>query len=72
MFSKGEVVRQDYQEALRLYRLAAAQGSALAQHNLAEMYADGHGVAQDWQLAAYWYRLAAEQGSTQDQVTLGY
>ncbi len=50
MFSNGESVAQDHAEAVetvRLYRLAAAQGLAVAQFNLGVMFENGQGVAQD-------------------------
>ena len=46
--SEGEGVPQDYVQALKWYRLAAAQGDALAQYNLGVMYAKGQGVPQDY------------------------
>lgn len=39
----GTGVKQDYQEAIKWYRLAAEDGVSSAQFNLAEIYADGHG-----------------------------
>jgi uncharacterized protein len=47
MFENGQGVAQDYAEAVRLYRLAAAQGHADAQFNLGDMFENGQGVAQD-------------------------
>ena len=43
--------RKDYKEAVRLYRLSAEQGDALAQSNLGFMYQQGHGVPQDYKEA---------------------
>jgi TPR repeat protein len=53
---------QDYAEAVRLYRLAAAQGHAAAQVNLGYMFQNGQGVARNRAEAIRWYRLAAAQG----------
>ena len=53
---------QDYKEAVRLYRLAADQGNAVAQYNLGICYEFGKGVAKDLDEAIRLYRLAAEQG----------
>ena len=50
-------------EAVRLYRLAAEQGLADAQHNLGDMYYNGEGVPEDYVLAYMWYNLAAAQGN---------
>ena len=44
MYAKGQGVIQDYKEALKWFRLAAAQGDAKAQYNLGVMYDNGEGV----------------------------
>ena len=62
-YSSGEGVAQDKAEAVRLYRLSAAQGNAYAQANLGNMFENGQGVAQDRAEAIRWYRLAAAQGN---------
>lgn len=54
----GRGVSQNNAEALRWYRLAAAQGHARAQANLGFAYEVGHGVARDRAQAASWYRRA--------------
>jgi hypothetical protein len=64
-------VAQDDAEAVRLYRLAAAQGLAEAQRNLGNMFENGEGVAQDYAEAVRLYRLAAEQGHAEAQKCLG-
>jgi TPR repeat protein len=63
-------VAKDYAEAVQLYRLAAAQGHALAQNNLGYMFSKGQGVAQDRAEAIRWYRLAAAQGHAQAKTNL--
>ena len=50
-------------EALMWFRLAAAQGHAAAQCQLALMYDFGFGVARDDGEALAWYRRAADLGS---------
>jgi TPR repeat protein len=45
-------------EAVRWFRLAAAQGDYSAQCNLAYMLETGRGGAQDYAEAARWFRLA--------------
>jgi TPR repeat protein len=62
MFAKGRGVAQDDAEAVRWYRLAAAQGYAYAQFNLGNMFEKGRGVAKDTAEAIRLYRLAAAQG----------
>jgi len=70
MYSNGLGVRQDHQEAARLFRLAADQGDASAQFNLAVRYDNGLGVLQDREAAASLFRLAADQGHTGAQSTI--
>ncbi len=72
MYSNGEGVPLDYNEAVKWYRKAAEQGNADAQYNLGLMYYKGEGVAQDYKEAAKWYRKAAEQGDASAQTTLGF
>jgi TPR repeat protein len=64
-------VAQDYAEAVRLFRLAAAQGHADAQYSLGLMFDHGKGVAQDFAEAVRLYSLAAAQGDAHAQVNLG-
>ena len=63
LYRNGQGVTQDYQEALKWYRLAAAQGDASAQNNIGWMYLKGYGVTQDHQEALKLFRLAAAQGN---------
>ena len=71
MYESGQGVAQDYAEAMRLYRLAAAQNYATASLNIGVMYFQGRGVAQDHAEAARWFREAADQGSAMAAFNLG-
>ena len=63
LYEDGEEgVEQDYQEAVKWFRLAAAQGHANAQNDLGLMYATGQGVPQDYVRAHMWFSLAAAKG----------
>ena len=53
-------VPQDFQEALRLFRLEAEQGNALAMYDLGRMWADGLGVEADPDAAKEWYLKALD------------
>ena len=64
-------LRGDYATAVRLFRLAADQGDAIAQQYLGVMYIDGEGVPQNYAEAFKWYRLAADQSITNAQLCLG-
>ena len=63
---------QNDREAARLYKLAAEQGVAVAQLNLAKFHMQCRGgLAQDAGQAARLYRLAADQGLAEAQGRLG-
>jgi cell division septation protein DedD len=62
MYSYGEGVPVDYQEASRWYRRAAEQGSSVAQYNLGMLYLEGKGVSQDSDEAVKWLTQAADGG----------
>jgi uncharacterized protein len=65
------VGRQNYAEAARWYQLAADQGDALAQNNLASLYEHGLGVPTNFTRAAELYRKSADQGFAKAQTSLG-
>jgi hypothetical protein len=67
LFTQGDGVKRDYQEAARWYLLAADQGFAAAQAALGELYEAGQGVPRDDAEAAKWYRKAADQGHATGQ-----
>ncbi len=50
----------------------AAQGNAVAQARLGDMYFDGRGAPQDYAEAARWWRMAAERGYATAQNNLAY
>jgi len=88
MFESGQGVPQDFNEAIRWYRLAADQKLIKAQEKLnlllkkaAEpqinlslgiMFESGQGVPQDFNEAIRWYRLAADQGLIKAQKKLNF
>src|SRR5690349_1425446 len=63
--------RGDYATAIRIWRPLAAQGLAIAQHNMGVLYDNGNGVEQDAAQAARLWRLAADQGYGPSQTNLG-
>jgi len=63
MHRQGQGVVQDFKEAAKWYRLAAEQGSALAQYNLGVIYAKGRGVAQNFMRAHMWLDVAEKNGN---------
>ena len=62
MYHKGEGVPQDYKEAVRWYTLAAEQGYADAQYNLANRYYYGEGVIKDIVYAHMWKNISVSNG----------
>lgn len=62
LYRKGEGTPENYTEAVRWYRLAAAQGYLLAQVNLGTMYALGEGAPENYVEAYKWWALAAARG----------
>jgi hypothetical protein len=71
MYSHGQGVPQDYNEALRWRRKSADQGYANGEDGLGYMYLNGQGVPQDYAEALLWYRKAADQGDAHAQYNLG-
>jgi TPR repeat protein len=63
---------QDYAQAAHWYHLAAENGYALGQHNLAVMFFRGQGVRQSYQEALYWFEKAAQQGHTAARIDFGF
>jgi uncharacterized protein len=70
-FERGIVVRQNYREAARWYRLSAMQAYPGAQYKLCELSEQGRGVPQDYQEALRWCGLAADQGHGHAMFMLG-
>lgn len=62
---------QDYGRAQRYFQLGAAQGNAICQNGLGQIYAGGKGVPVDYVEAIKWYRLAVDQGLYYSQYNLG-
>ena len=71
MYETGDGVAEDKAEAMKWYRLAAAEGNARAQYSLGGMYDDGEVVSQDSKEAVKWWRRAARQGYGEAQYSLG-
>lgn len=60
-------IRRDVREAGRLFRLAAEQGHADAQYNLARMYSIGNGVPESPFHSYVWFSIAKTNNYTQAQ-----
>ena len=66
-----QVYVADPAAAMKWCRRAADQGSAKAQVEVGQLYAEGKGVPQDYAEAAKWYRRAADQENIGGQLYLG-
>ena len=55
-------VKQDFQQAFKLYCQAALQGDVDSAYNLGFMYFNGRGRSRDLSVAMHWFKLAADAG----------
>jgi hypothetical protein len=62
MFYKGQGVAQSYDEAVKWYRLAAAQGESGGHFMLGTCYLQGHGVPRDVHETLRLFKRAAALG----------
>ncbi len=62
MFSRGQGVEQNNEEAAKWLRRSAKKGVPNAQYHLANLYTKGQGVPKDYELAYAWYATAVTGG----------
>ncbi len=62
MYETGRGVMVDYNQALKWFTKAAAQGNSFAQYKLGRIYERGLGVKKDLVEAYHWYWLSSQQG----------
>jgi TPR repeat protein len=62
MYTYGEGIEQNYNEALKWYQLAAKQDYADAQASLGDIYFLGQGVADDFNKSIEMYEKAIKNG----------
>ena len=60
LYYRGLGTPQDYHEAFRWLRQAAADGDALGMRDLGILYENGQGVPQNHQMARVWFETALE------------
>ena len=72
-FSDGLVAVENgnYEQAIRIFRVAAEKGDKHAQHCLGVLLHKGVGVKQNHEEAFKWLQLAAKQGLSQANFDLG-
>jgi len=71
IFSSGQLVPADYEQAARYYKLAADQGQRDGEFGLAVRYVTGQGLPKDEREALRWFTAAANQGHADAQYDLG-
>ena len=64
--------RQDFYEAVQLYKKVSKQGNAEAQYWLGVMYFDGSGITDDRDEAMHWIGLSSDQNYPPAQKLLQY
>jgi len=70
-FLAGTNVPQNYEEALHWYELAATEGDAEAQSELAFLYFTGKFIEKDYDKAKHWFNIAARKGYPLAQYNMG-
>ncbi len=71
MYSFGDGVAQDDEQAFEWYLISAKQHYPPAQYQVGNAYAYGQGIAPDQALATEWYEKAANNGYVLAQRSLG-
>jgi len=71
-FAEGTGEKQNYEEALKWFRLAAEQGHSQSLCNIATFYFQAWGVEKNYETSVDYFRKAAELGLSQAQYMLGY
>ena len=61
LYRTGKDLRQNYDEALKYFKLAANKNHSEALLSLGQMYENGEGVRRDINQVVKFYKLAAEQ-----------
>ena len=72
-FADGMIAikNENYEEAVRIFRVAAEKGDKHAQHCLGVLLHKGLGVRQNHEESFKWLELAAKQGLSQAKFDLG-
>ena len=71
MYSDGQGIERNLQEAFYWQKKSAEQGNMYAQSLIGTMLMIGEGVTKDEEEALYWFTESAERGNPQSQYTLG-
>ncbi|MBO4641309.1 MAG: sel1 repeat family protein [Bacteroidaceae bacterium] len=66
----GNIVPQNFSEAVKWYLIAAGKRCKLAEYNLFVCYSQGKGVSMDMEKAIYWLRRSAKHNDSRGQSVL--
>lgn len=69
---KGKGVKQNFEEAVKLFFQSIENGCFDAYYTLGKCFERGNGVSQDVTKAVHYYQLASEQGDTEAKKELGF
>jgi hypothetical protein len=67
---RASAARNDYGQAMSLYRVASDRASAASMNRIGELYRDGQGVAMDPAQAANWFQKGAALDNSDAMVNL--
>ena len=70
-YLNGNFVKQNYEEAIKWFHLAAEQENKFSQHNIGWCHYNGRGVKKNNEEALKWFHLSAEQGGKVSQYMIG-
>ena len=68
----GYGIEKNYIEAMKWFKLAAAQGHAEAENDIGILFSGGLGVEEDHKEAVKWFELSAKRGDVGAQYNLAY
>ena len=71
MYQHGQGTNQDFSKSFNFYSIAADQGMAEAQNNLAVLYKNGQGVEKDVSKFLEWVEKAAQGRNAEALITMG-
>lgn len=71
LYSIGYGVEQNYEEAIKWFKLAAENGNASSYFQLGQMYFEGVGVEQNYDISIEHLKKASELNSSDAMYTLG-
>jgi len=72
MYETGKGVEQNYEKAIKYYKMAIEGCNGSAMYNLGNMYYNGKGLEQNYEESIKYYKMATEKGEEHAMYNLGY